>query len=62
VIVEATLPDMHVDASQGSHFFHNMISFRVSYFTVRHTSFAIDWAWLAGSPRCPRPVSCAMCA
>lgn len=47
VIVEATLPDMHVDASQGSHFFHNMISFHVPYFTVRHTHGGrIDWAWL----------------
>ena len=48
VIVEATLPNMNVDASQGSHFFHNMISFEVKYFTVRHTSdFAIDWTWLS---------------
>ena len=47
VIVEATLPDMNVDASQGSHFFHNMISFRVQYFTVHHAGArGIDWAWL----------------
>ncbi|HNO77191.1 MAG TPA: PEP/pyruvate-binding domain-containing protein [Phycisphaerae bacterium] len=51
VIVEATLPDMNVDASQGSHFFHNMISFGVQYFTVRHSSgFAINWDWLDRQP------------
>lgn len=49
VIVEATLPEMHVDASQGSHFFHNMLSFEVLYFTVRHTGrYRIDWDWLGG--------------
>ena len=51
VIVEASLAEMNVDASQGSHFFHNMISFQVPYFTVRHTSaYAIDWAWLDRQP------------
>ncbi len=51
VIVEATLPEMNVDASQGSHFFHNMISFGVLYFTVRHTGgYAIDWEWLDAQP------------
>ncbi len=51
VIVEATLPDMNVDASQGSHFFHNMISFGVQYFTVRHSGdLAIDWDWLDQQP------------
>jgi hypothetical protein len=46
-IVEATLPDMNVDLSQGSHFFHNLSSFQVSYFSVRHDSeFKINWAWL----------------
>jgi len=51
VIVEATLPGMDVDASQGSHFFHNMISFGVQYFTVRHTGgFTIRWDWLDRQP------------
>lgn len=49
VIVEATLPAMDVDASQGSHFFHNMTSFRVQYLTVRHAgTYNIDWTWLDG--------------
>lgn len=49
VIVEAGLPDMHVTPSQGSHFFQNLTSFRVGYFTVNPNggpSF-IDWEWLA---------------
>ena len=51
VIVEATLPDMNVDASQGSHFFHNLISFQVQYFTVRHSGdYAIAWDWLDQQP------------
>jgi len=51
VMVEATLPEMNVDASQGTHFFHNMISFAVQYFTVRYTAeFGIDWDWLDRRP------------
>ena len=47
VIVEATLPTMNVEASQGSHFFHNISSFQVSYFTVSHNAErGIDWEWL----------------
>ncbi len=51
VIVEASLPQCEPDPSQGSHFFHNVTSFRVLYFSVRHrSSRAIDWDWLAGRP------------
>ncbi|HEX9887262.1 MAG TPA: PEP/pyruvate-binding domain-containing protein [Longimicrobiales bacterium] len=51
-IVEASLPSMNVDPSQGSHFFHNLSSFQVSYFTVHHArdSDVIDWNWLAKQP------------
>ena len=50
-IVEATLPEMNVDPSQGSHFFHNMISFQVHYFTVRHDGdYRVDWGWLDEQP------------
>ncbi len=42
---------MNVDPSQGSHFFHNMTSFRVQYLTVRHTGpHRVDWDWLARLP------------
>jgi hypothetical protein len=51
VIVEATLPQMNVDPSQGSHFFHNLISFRVLYFMVRHdAAYGISWEWLDRQP------------
>lgn len=47
-IVEASMPTINADPSQGSHFFHNISSFRVLYFSVRHTDrYRIDWAWLA---------------
>jgi len=47
VIVETTLPEMNPDLSQGSHFFHNLISFKVLYLSLRHGgSYSIDWDWL----------------
>ena len=50
-IVEATLPDMNVELSQGSHFFHNLSSFRATYFMVRHDGqFPIRWEWLNQQP------------
>ena len=50
-IVEATLPEMNVELSQGSHFFHNLSSFRSSYFMVQHgRRFGINWDWLNLQP------------
>lgn len=47
-IVEATLPNMNVELSQGTHFFHNISSCGVSYFCVRHDGgWRVDWDWLA---------------
>ncbi len=47
VIVEATLENMNVDLSQGSHFFHNLTSFNVGYFSVPIGGiYLIDWHWL----------------
>jgi hypothetical protein len=47
VIVEATLPEMNVELSQGSHFFHNLSSFQIFYFSVSHSGkYHIDWKWL----------------
>jgi hypothetical protein len=47
VIVEATLPEMNPDLSQGSHFFHNLIGCQVLYLSVRHDGpHLIDWDWL----------------
>lgn len=46
-VVEATLPQMSPEPSQGAHFFHNLSSFGVLYFTVSHVlGRGIDWAWL----------------
>jgi len=46
-IVEATMPKMDVDLSQGAHFFHNMTSFQISYFSVNHHGkYSIQWDWL----------------
>ncbi|MCP4897078.1 MAG: hypothetical protein GY906_08890 [bacterium] len=46
-IVEASLPDIQPDPSQGSHFFHNVLSFQILYITVEHDGeWPIDWAWL----------------
>jgi hypothetical protein len=51
VIVEASLPAMNVDMSQGAHFFHNLLSFRVAYFSVPgYDASGIDWAWLRALP------------
>jgi hypothetical protein len=50
-IVEATLPGMNVEPSQGSHFFHNISSFGVTYFTVPYDGEAgVDWDALARQP------------
>ncbi len=50
-IVEATLPGMGLELSQGSHFFHNLSSFRTSYFMVRHEEpWGINWDWLNRQP------------
>lgn len=50
-VVEASLPTMNVELSQGSHFFHNISSFEVSYFSVRHDAAGrIAWAWLDQQP------------
>jgi len=52
VIVEATLPDVQPDLSQGSHFFHNLLSFQVLYLSIEHHGpHEIDWAWLAAQPQ-----------
>ncbi|MBC7294425.1 MAG: hypothetical protein H5T84_10075 [Thermoleophilia bacterium] len=48
VIVEGGLKDVPVTPSQGSHFFQNLTSFRVGYFTVNPQAGDgfLDWDWL----------------
>lgn len=46
-IVEATKEDFNVVLSQGSHYFHNLTSLGVCYFSVPFSSkYKIDWDWL----------------
>ncbi len=47
VIIEAGFRDFRVTPSQGSHFFQNLTSFQIGYFTVNHGEGFVDWDWLA---------------
>ena len=51
-IVETDLEDIHVDPSQGSHFFQNIMSFGIGYLTLDTRSDAdkLDYAWLDALP------------
>jgi hypothetical protein len=50
VIVEVDLPDFHLDASLGSHFFHNVTSMNVGYLSINHgaKNGRINWEKLDG--------------
>ncbi len=52
VIIEAGFRDLCVTPSQGTHFFHNLTSCNVGYFTVNPESGdgEIDWDWLFRQP------------
>ncbi|MBN1538736.1 MAG: histidine kinase [Candidatus Thermoplasmatota archaeon] len=45
VMVETSMPDFMIDPSHGTHFFHNITSLGVPYFTVSHRNrkHRIDW-------------------
>ena len=47
-VVETDMNDIQVTPSQGSHFFQNITSFRIGYFTVNSFSKLghLDWDWL----------------
>ena len=49
IIIEAGIKDFIVDASQGTHFFHNLVSMNAGYFTIPYDSMSdfIRWDWLA---------------
>jgi hypothetical protein len=52
-LVEATLPDRVIEASQGTHFFHNITGFGVSYFHVGPGAEpGIRWDMLEAQPAC----------
>ena len=47
-IIETNFKDFHVQPSQGTHFFQNLTSFKVGYFTV-HDNVGkgfVNWDWL----------------
>ncbi len=47
IIVESSLPDYNFVMSQGSHFFHNVTSFQIFYFSLSQGGeHKIDWNWL----------------
>ncbi|MCB0750823.1 MAG: histidine kinase, partial [Ignavibacteriae bacterium] len=48
IIVESGFKDFSVTPSQGSHFFHNITSFGIGYFTneTEDEESYIDWDWL----------------
>jgi hypothetical protein len=52
VIVEAGFKDFRVTPSQGTHFFQNLTSLNVGYFTVNQDvgEGFVDWEWLAEQP------------
>jgi hypothetical protein len=49
VMVETGFKDFKVTPSQGTHFFQNLISFRVGYFTIDDATRDgfVDWEWLS---------------
>ena len=51
-IVEAGFRDMRVTPSKGSHFFQNLTSFQIGYFTVNADlgEGFVRWDWLAAQP------------
>jgi pyruvate phosphate dikinase-like enzyme len=51
VLVEASRPERGIEMSQGSHFFHNISSFGVAYFSFPPGGLGtLDWEWLEGRP------------
>jgi CheY-like chemotaxis protein len=52
VIIESGFKDLHVTPSQGTHFFQNLTSLNIGYFTVNPQAGEgfVDWDWLAAQP------------
>lgn len=59
-IVEADLENFRVDASQGTHFFHNLVSMHVGYLKVQYGSSSgwVHWDWLATQSVVERTAHC----
>jgi len=50
VIVETPFKERSIDPSQGSHFFHDLISSQVGYLITKEDKGNIDWLWLDSLP------------
>ena len=48
IIIETGLPDFQIDFSQGSHFFHNIVTSNIGYLHIKHNveEQFINWDWL----------------
>ncbi len=52
VLVEGTLDQLKAEPSQGSHFFHNIISLGINYFSITESGRELlDWERLQAMPR-----------
>ena len=51
-IIESGMKDIQVEPSQASHFFQNVCSFKVGYFTVNpaNKNHFLNWKWLTEHP------------
>jgi hypothetical protein len=47
-IIETNFENFQIDFSQGSHFFHNIVTSNIGYLHIRHREIQhfIDWDWL----------------
>jgi len=50
VIVETPWRERHIDPSQGSHFFHDLISSQVGYLITKEGKGNVDYQWLESLP------------
>jgi hypothetical protein len=56
-MVETTAPELKVEPSQGSHFFHNITTLEITYCTVNpDQGDRLDWTWLGAQPRAAETV------
>ncbi len=50
-IVETISPKLNAEPSQGAHFFHNLVSLGISYFSMSSASpDHMDWKWFTDQP------------
>ncbi|MFH1829567.1 MAG: PEP/pyruvate-binding domain-containing protein [Pseudomonadota bacterium] len=52
VICEISTPELDVEPSQGTHFFHNITSSRIGYLSITNSTKQnfVDWSWFEKEP------------